>query len=154
MAATRRRNLLAAITARLEAITIDGGFETDAGREIFLGQDADLGDNDPDAVLAVSFGEERPTSSQVKLCYDLPISIKAVVKANLDDPWMTIEDMIGDIKKAMELEDRTLGGLVNRNANHGILRGPVTALQRETGSSTVGAEVQYIAPLVEPWGAP
>lgn len=161
MAASRREQVIGKILERLSAIKTADGFQTDAGAgPVWHGQNIELGDDDPDAVLGLAIGDEIPTGSLEKLTYDLPIEIQAVIKANLANPTLTIEAMVGDIKRAIEKEDRTLGRaldgslLVNGNGNHGLIRGGVASLPREPGSSTVGAGVVYRAKLVEVWGQP
>ena len=67
-----------------------------------------------------------------------------------EHPWILIEAMLGDVKRAMELSDRTLGGLVQRQ----IERGATRILPRESGARTVGVMVPYVVPFTERWGAP
>jgi len=153
--AARRQLILTALAERLKAISIADGYQTDAGLgAIWLGQDIDLDEKDPGAVLLISAGVERFVGSQAKLYSEWPLSIKAVVKADLDDPLMSAEGMIADTQKAVELDDRTLGGLVNWNGQHGLILDSIAALEREPGSPTVGIEVVYIAKLQRSWGDP
>lgn len=147
---TKRQYLLEALNTRLAAITTANDFQTNAGQHIYIGETPALGPDDEDEALAIVIGDEEPQYQGVNLFIALPIDVQAVVKADLDAPWMTVEAIIGDIKRAVELEDRTLDGLVKRM----IQRGPVRALPREPGSTTVGAAVTYVAPFLEGWGTP
>lgn len=85
-----------------------------------------------------------------KLLIAWPISIQAVAKADLENVWLTIEAVVSDIKKAVELSDRTLGGLVEQH----LQRGSTRTLPREPGTTTIGASVLYVANYSETWGAP
>lgn len=147
---SRRQQIVEALKARLEAITIANGFDTNVGTTIYVGESPDLGPDDADTAIAIVVGDEEPQFQGEHVYLELPISIQAIAKANLDESWLNVEAVIGDIKRAVELADRTLGGLVKRQ----IVRGPVRALHREPGNTTVGASVTYIAPFTEVWGSP
>lgn len=146
----RRQEILREFIERLGAITKANGFQSDAGETVFIGEAPDLGEDDPTTAIAIVVGDEEPTYQGEQLAIRLPYEIQGLAKANLEEPWVTIEEVIADIKKAVELPDRTLGGLVKRQ----IERQAVRALPREPGSTTVGASVTYIAPFVEVWGDP
>lgn len=151
--ASRRQRLLEAVLARLQAITVANGFQTNAGDNVFLGVAPEFGPDDPSAAIAVAVGEEVPRFQQANLLIGLPIAIQALVnleKDDLDQPWLMVEAVIADIKTAIELEDRTFDGLVAMR----IERGSVLTIPREPGSTTVGAQVTYIAPYIEGWGTP
>lgn len=150
MAEPLRLQILQALTTRVQEITVGHGFNTDAGLTVFLGETPQLGPEDPPAAVALVVGDEVPKYQGENVFIELPIGVQALARADLDQPWVTVEALIGDIKRAVELADRTLGGLVRRQ----IVRGPVVALEREPGSTTVGASVTYFAPYVEAWGNP
>jgi hypothetical protein len=76
--------------------------------------------------------------------------VAALAKADLDDPYLAVEAVLGDIKRAIELEDRSLGGLVDQRFERGRTR----PFEREEGSTAVGVIVPYIVPYYESWGAP
>lgn len=147
---TKRQDILEALRARLQAITRIGGYATDAGALVFLGEQPDLGPDDPDVALAIGVGDDEPGHQGEHVFIRLPLEIQAIAKASLDEPWLTIEAVIGDIKKAVEQSDRTLGGYVKRQIERGVTR----TLAREPGSTTVGVGITYVAPYVEVWGAP
>lgn len=149
--ASRRQRILEAIRRRLQAIQIDAGFDTGLGQVVYLGERPELGDADPDGAIAMVVGDENPAppGQTLKTYLQLPIEIQVIAKANLDEPWVAIEAGIGDVKRAMELPDRTLGGLANT-----MERGGVRTLPREPGSTAVGAGVGYVVTFAETWGAP
>ena len=148
--ASRRQQILEALRARLWAIRTTAGFATDAGETVFLGETPELGPDDPEQAIAMVVEDEIPTYQGENLYTTIPIVIAALAKADLDEPWLAVEAVLGDIKAAVELADRTLGGLVTRQ----IQRGPTRTMQRDAGSVTVGVAIEYRCPLVEAWGRP
>lgn len=146
----RRQLVLEEFKDRLARVTVANGFQSDAGETLFVGETPDLGEDDPPAAIAILVGDEEPVYQGVQLHIRLPYEIQAHVKANLEQPWETVEQIIADIKKAVELEDRKFGGLIPRQIERGTVRG----LPREAGQTTVGAAVTYLAAYTETWGDP
>lgn len=149
MAASKRQQILEAVKARLEAIRVADDFNTDAGDEVQLGEVLDLGPDDPDAAACVVPLDDTTTTQGHKHQVRLPIELQAVVKVDLEEPWVLAEAMLADIKKAFELEDKTLGGLTTE-----ITRGATRGLAREPGMTTAGVGVTYTVLYQETWGAP
>lgn len=147
----RRKQILEQLFARVQLIRTEHGYKTDAGRLVFLGEAFELGPDDPDVAIAIVVLDDDPTQRAEKVHIDLPIDFRALAKADQDQPWLAVEDIIGDIKRAVEQEDRTLGKLVN---HPGLERRPTRTLPRAPGSETVGASLVYLAPYSEVWGAP
>lgn len=150
MAASKRREIIEAIVARLEAITTAGGFNTDAGALVFLNEAPALGEDDPDEAIAVMVGEDEVGFQGEHMMINLPIDVQAIAKASIDDPYLAAEAVLQDVKTAMELADRTLGGLVKRQ----FLRRSTRTLEREPGSTYVGVVITYVVPYTEQWGRP
>ena len=148
--ASRRQQVLAALVARVQAITVDDGFNTDAGTAVYLGETPMLGPDDPLVAIALIVGDDDPGYQGEHVFVKLPIEIQGVAFADQTDSWMAVEAVIEDIKRAVELEDRSLGKLLRSE----LERGPTRTLRREPGSSTVGAGVTYLAPIAEKWGTP
>ena len=148
--ASARLGIIAAFKTRLEAIRADDGFNTDAGLAVVAGEVPTLGPDDPDVAIAVLVGDDEPKAQGNALFIRLPIELAAVAKATLDAPWVAVEAVLEDIKRAMELQDRTLGGLAVSN----IERGSTRTLPRESGSTTVGAAMTYFCSYKEAWGNP
>lgn len=148
--ASRRQLILEAIRTRLEAIQIDDGFQTNAGSQLFMGEAPTLGEDDPDVAIAIVVGDDNPSYQGEQTMLAMPVMVQAIAKADLDDPYVAAEAVLADIKKAVELADRTLDGLVRRQ----IQRGATRTLPREPGSTTVGIGITYVAPYTELWGTP
>lgn len=153
----RRQQILEALKRRLEAIETDAvveahePFQTDAGAAVYLGEVLELGPDDPDYVVAISPAPDQPTWSNRRVAIAWDLEIQAIAKADLEEPWVTVEEVIADIKRAVELDDRTLGDLLTTK---GMERGATRMLEREPTSLTVGAGVTYRLMFVEAWGHP
>lgn len=156
MSASRRTLVLQAITERLQTIVAGRAalmgehFETDAGRAVFWGEVPQLGDGDPDQAIAVMPRSDEPrligrTAFQI----EWPINIHAVVKVSLDDPWTAAEQVIADIKRAIETTDQGFEGLVQD-----LTRDGVSVQAREAGSLVVSVTVPYRFVFREAWGRP
>lgn len=147
---TRRRAILEALRSRVAAITVDNGFSTDAGAALFLNEVPALGPDDPEVAIAMLVDDDEVAWQGKKVLLRLPVRLIALARADLDAPWTAVENVLGDIKRAVELEDRLVGGLL-----HAFLeRGVTSTREREAGSDAVGCEVPYIAPYSEGWGDP
>lgn len=154
-AVSRREQILDAVIARLEAITTVGGFTTNAGAEVHLGEAPAFGPDDARSHIRVVVGDDEVGSHQAKLLIVLPLSIQAIVPVttsmDLGLAYRDAERVLADIKRAIELSDRTLSGLVK---DHGLVRGSTRTMEREPGSEFVGVAIEYRAPMHEEWGAP
>jgi hypothetical protein len=158
MAASNRQQILEAIKARLETIAagepVPGGdgllYDTDAGLNVFMLEAPALGEGTPDVAIAVLVGEDTVKWTGMQCFVGLPVQVWALAKASLDAPWEALEQVLADIKRAIEQSDRTLGGLVKSR----IERGATVTLEREPGSSTVGLGITYECPYTEVWGNP
>src|SRR5574341_1196761 len=127
--ASRRQQILEAFLTLVQVIRTANGFATDAGLTVFLGETPTLGPDDPDTAIAIVVGEEAPTYQGENVFIALPVGIQALAKPDLDQPWLAAEAVLGDIKKAVELADRTLGGLVRRHIQRDVTR----TMERRTG---------------------
>ena len=143
---TRRQAILEALVARVQAIAVSHGFNTDAGLTVFLGDAPQLGSDDPPVAIAVVPRETRIQSERMEI---LPVEIQALAKADIDQPYVAAEAMLSDIVTAVELEDRTLGGLVKF-----MELGSTRLLPREPGSTTVGTAILYELIYVRVFGIP
>lgn len=145
-----RQAIVEAVLARLQAIRSEDGFATDAGQAVFLGETPQLGPDDPNEAIAIVIGEDTIGYQGENLLVILPLEVQALAKAELDQAYLAVERVLGDIKTAIELTDRTLGGLVRRQ----IERDVTVTLKREPGMAVVGVSVTYRCPYIEAWGNP
>lgn len=149
-ALTWREDVLAAYEARLQAIRTASGFLTDAGTRVVVLEHPAFGPDDGDFAIVVMPGDTEVQYVGEHVSAEWPIEIQAIVRVGLTDGWRLLEWLLADVKKAIELPDRTLGGLIK--AKPGIRRGAERVLPREDGSAVLGLGITYRQPLIEPWG--
>jgi hypothetical protein len=154
-----REKILDAVVARLAVIATDHEditFASAAGQSVHLGEAPPFGPDDPLEAIVVAVGDDDPRFQGEAFLIVLPLSIQAIVavpagQLEIGAAYRAAEAILADVKRAIELEDRTLGGLVKW---HGLERGSTRTLRREPGSEFVGIEIGYSAPYAESWGAP
>ena len=146
MAKSRRQQVVEVIRERLQAITVANGFNTEAGAQVFLNESPAFGPDDPDVAVAVVIGEDDPAVLGEHVLCRVPLEIQALAKVDLAEPWIAVEQVLQDIKRAIELEEgtrpRSLGGLLRSQLERGVTR----TLEREDGSTAIGCGVTYLAP--------
>lgn len=154
--ASRRQRILEAFKARLEAIRIEDGFETDLGLQVLMGELPAFGPDDPTQVLAIIPREDQVAGALNKIPIKLPIDVAVLVAPDISEAWKLIEAGLRDVKRAVELEDRTLGGLLigGRDNPGGLIRGTTETFPRQSGSMVSGASITYVAPYTEVFGDP
>ena len=153
MAASKRRQIIEAIVARLAAIDGSGEFETKAGEQIFMNELPPFGPDDPDYAIAVQYGDDLPTVQQGKVLHVLTVVLLALARVDLqydEDPMIVAERVLADIQRAIELADRDLGGLVDRE----LLAGPIQTAEMEAGATSCGVQVAYVVHYQRSWGSP
>jgi hypothetical protein len=155
MADSIRKRILAEIIRRLSMITPDNpDFVTDAGRHVFVEQLPKLGPNDPDAAIVVVSGEQSTRFQALHVMGDWPIEIIAVANAeqHRTEPWLLVEDVVADIQRAMETDDRTFAGTLARHDCFEV--GTTRIFGREDGSEVVAVSQTYVFSVKRVWGHP
>lgn len=147
---TARQDALTELVSRLADISVTNGYQTDAGARVFILEDPALGEDDPDAALALVVRADAVTWQGDKGFVLLPLEVQAHAKGAAETPWATVEAILGDIKTAVE-QDHDLAGTLTEN---GLVRGPTAVVKREPGSTTVGVGVEYLLQYEETWGRP
>lgn len=154
---SRRQLILEALRTRLQAIQVVNGYQTDVGLKVFFGELPHLGPHDADGAVALIPMEDQVDDMQVgKVSIVLPVNMVALAKPSLSQPWVVVEQIIADIKKAIESGDRSLGGLLaaGKNNPEGLMRGTTETAARGSGSDVVAAMVTYGCHYREAWGNP
>jgi len=146
---SNRGDALTVLVARLAEITAANGYSSDAGLKLFIGEQPVMGPSDPEASIAVVVRPDEPGYQGENVDIILPVGLQAIVKSTAG-AWVTIENTIADIKRAVET-DHDLGGTLKPR---GLVRGVTRPLDRESGSEYVGAEVEYRLNYGERWGQP
>jgi len=147
---SRRQDIIDELKDRLDNITVANGYQTDAGALVLVGQAPALSETDPQQALALIIGADSVGYQGEDKQISLPVTVHALVRADLDDPAAAAEAVIADIKKAIE-QDHNLGGLLKAR---GLVCGTTTSAMREQGSEYVGGTVSYELLFAEKWGAP
>lgn len=156
MSDSLRYRVIVAIKERLSAIQVERGFNTNAGLTIFAGEVPLLGEGDPDEAIAIVTSIDEPGYQGENVVGVFPFEIQALVKVTAKVPLLAVENVVADIKTAVELgldEDR------KRNLNgigipFSFERGQTRVLDREPGSVDIGVGVLYRITLKEAWGHP
>src|SRR5205085_3647692 len=102
MADSIRKRILAEVKTRLQQVTVANGFNTDAGLAFVIGVMPKLGEDSPDAAIAVVPQEQTPSPlSPMHVGGDWPIEVIAIANAsgNLEEPWFLVEDVAADIQR-------------------------------------------------------
>jgi hypothetical protein len=152
-ATPHRKLILQAVLTRLKTITRVNGFATDAGRNVIVGEIA-VGPDDVDCAIALVPNETAGLGDRTlgKIAETLPLQVSALARviswADYEDAWMRAEDVLADIKQALEIEDRTLGGVVPND----LRRGSTVTLERGEGQTTLGIAITYEAVYHTGWG--
>lgn len=113
-------NAIQIVKTRLQAILVTGGYNTNAGSNIYLGR-KNFTDVDDFPLLSIFTGTEDVAPAQFG-AYDCgrEITIMGHVQ-DADEPTVSIEQLIADIQKAMEQTDITMGGIVSDVQYVGII---------------------------------
>lgn len=149
---SRRQEIIAWVLARLQGISTGAGYQTDAGATVLVNELPEFGENDPTVALVLVVAVDEQDWVGKSFLLKLPLSVMAFVdtdRIDTADAWMKAEELVADIKKALELDDdRRMDGLLASTFE----RGEVETVPREPGTSTMGAIVNYKAPYKESWG--
>lgn len=151
MSDTLTRRILQELVDRLEQILVENGFNTDAGEDVGLGVRSfdDLAEGE--IVVGVYRGKTTVSDAgQPRLAITLPVIVEAHY-APASDPAGSIENLVGDLKKACMLDhDRTLGGLAT-----GFLKlVSDEVFYPAPGSSIASARLTFTASIRESYGNP
>jgi len=146
-----REAILTEVQARLKKVLVSGGFNTDAGAIVSMGESPAMGPDDPDESISIVIDPDGVGHQGERIVVTLPVRVFALVRADSTaSPWLSVERIVTDIKRTIETDHDLDGNLVNR----GLTRGSTSPLERESGSEFVGAEVLYTAMFAEDWGSP
>lgn len=117
-----------------------------AGYPVGMGEVPTLGPDDAEQAVVLVFTDAVSAQGHKKF-HETTVDICALAKADLDEPWVALEEMVAALKAAVETTDHTVAG---------ILVEPVSErdLEREPGSTVVGTVLSYRFRWQERWGAP
>lgn len=153
---SKRQAILEVFYARAVVIRKQNGFQTDLGATLLLGELPHFGPDDPKAVLAMLPQEDVIIGGLQNIGLVLPVNYAVILAPGCADAWRIVEMGLSDIKKAVELADRSLGGLLDGGNNNaeGLQRGTTETWPGVSGLEAVGAVITYAAKYHEGWGYP
>jgi hypothetical protein len=108
VADTVRQDIIDAVDARLKAILVSNGYETDVGSNVFDWHAEPLEEDDLPALIYRDTSVETTVDTIASFSHRMILSIMAAVTSST--PMTTIRKIIADIDKAIGV-DHTFGGL-------------------------------------------
>lgn len=146
-----RQQLFTKILDRLALIQKANGFNTDAGLTILFQELPELGPDDPGEAIALLLDDDQLQDHGDDILVVLPFRVAALARAGAADltPGLVVEQVLSDIKRAIEDGNRTLDQLLTRD----LKRGRTRAMPREEGSTTIGVSLMYTAVYLDKWAA-
>lgn len=154
--ASNRRRIIEAVAERLAGIRTAYGYATEAGALLFVNAIPNLGPDDPPAAIALLVDDDQVVATRMQVELLLPLTIAACARGSYTDAqellqaWLVAEDVLADVKRAIETADRQLG--LGRIVTSRIERSTTRTIERQEGSDVVGVQITYVVPYVEVWG--
>lgn len=148
MADSKRLQILKALTAQLQTITVANGFNTDIGNRVYRGR-PDFGSETDKPFIGIF--EIRPEGSPLYADTDVEkdnwsLGIQGVVEAGTEHPTDPAHNLLADIKRALSIVVRRHTPVdPNPYENFG---GLITGLEIDGGVTYVAAEDQSAAVCV------
>lgn len=151
---SKRQLIFAAVVPRLQLITIENEYQTDAGKNVFIGESVTLAEDDATHAIAVDILEDRIVRQESgptpRISIRLPLSFQALVRADVEDNLLEAEKVLSDIKIAIETDSATwLGELAQEFTRESTL-----SIPRREGATAAGRAIDYSLLMFEIWGAP
>lgn len=152
MSAPKLLRILQGVADRVRVIGQADGYYSDIGRDVRLDRYEPAADDLPAAL--VFLGERvreghRPDAAKAQQS----LVIAAYVKADGRASEEVAVQLLADIQRAVELEDSTLGGLL-QGTQYGLAWAGDEILQPDQGEHVVGAQVTYAIPHIRKSGDP
>lgn len=153
MSTPKLQRIMAEIGNRLSAITVSGGYYTEAGQQVSRGQ----GSLDDARLPGVAFwleGRTAEESIQASARAVGTVVVEAMAEYHDADAEDVAISLAADIQTAMESTDRTMGGLVLTDAGGGLLWQSDEIIHPEDRDNLVGVRVTYAVPHIRRPGDP
>jgi len=149
VADTRRQQILSALITRLQGILVSGGYETDAGRNVFEWPDVELSDEDemPAIVVRDTQGPVERNTNATDL-HTLTVSMECLAKGSAAPA--EVRKVMGDVIKAIGV-DLTFGNLAEDSNLTSVSMLQVSHEDRRLGGGEVTVELQYTTNHFDPF---
>lgn len=152
MSSPKLLRILQTVAARLQSITQLSGYYSDVGYNVRLDRH-EPHDSDLPCVL-VFLGERvrEDHRADAAKCQQT-LTVAAYVQADDRASEEVAVQLLADIQRAVELEDATLGGLL-QGTQYGLSWAGDEILQPSQGENVVGAQATYAMPHIRKTGDP
>lgn len=152
MGGPKLTRIVDAIIARASDISVANGYYTDCGLNIH--DDRRQPQESEAPILVVSVGERVAEDTQTKRSRcNQSITLTGFVIYNGTDAIGQAVGIISDIQRAVELEDETLGGLLQGSV-YGLSFVSDELFLPDAGETVVGGRVTYAVPHIRKSGDP
>ena len=147
-------DILEAIETRLQAITVVGGYNTDAGNQVYLGKrQVNPDEVDTGPVILVFDESDELAEEGGNVCgtefVQMSVSVQAFMEYVAIAHTRLMHLLIQDIKRSIFLSDSTMGGICSA-----VLYGGREVDYPEPGGETVAVTVTVNILYFESYGAP
>jgi len=152
MPATKLLRIINAVASRVQEIQIANGYYTDAGLDVRLDEREPHEDDVPCASVWLDPGEIGQTQNSRQRVTQ---SINVVAYGVLTGRGAQVDgaELLADIQRAVETDDRTLTGLL-LDSVYGIQAQTFEVIMPESGVNAVAARITYAIPHVRKSGDP
>ena len=152
MSAPKLTRILNVLADRAAVITVANGYYADLGvtihREQRLPQEAEL------PILVIALGERLAENTQNKrVRCSQSVTLTGFRSYDGTDAESIGIEILADIQRAIELEDETLGGLLQGSV-YGLAFQSDEIFMPDAGETVVGARVTYAVPHIRQSGDP
>lgn len=153
MNAPKLQRILVAISDRLSQINTGDGYYTNAGQQVVRGQHS----LDHTCLPGVSISlETRASRDALKrnAIVDATVVVEALAEIKAEPAEDVAVYMAADIQRALESDDRTLGGLLVADSAGGLTWQTDEIIYPEASETQVGVRVTYAIPHIRRPGDP
>lgn len=149
MADSIAKQILDALVARCQNITIANGYNTNAGQRVFLGRRSFMSRESFPSVCVIRGTDsvKERTVERVKLL--LPVTVEGLLAQDTTDVGSDEEELLADLKQAVLTTDIRLGGLAIKTEYVGS-----GLLQRDDAATYIGVELTLEVTYIEFLGDP
>ena len=152
MSAPKLTRILDEVVRRVETITVANGFASDIGLRVFVDS---RNPQDTEVPCAMVSFEQRTAESFISCSAKAAMTVTVTGYAAVDAAigYQVAFDVLGDIQRAVETDDTTLGGLLS-GADYGLSWESDAVGFPDAGGNVIAGTVNYNAPHMRKAGDP
>lgn len=140
MTTSTRQQIITALDTRLKTILVTGGYNSDAGENVFDWLDRDLDDSELDALIYRDKSNNADMNDFDSVSNKVIVEIEVKTKS-ASTTGAQVRKMIEDVYKAIGT-DETFGGLALGTMPQGEII-DIRQSDKITGSATITIEIEY-----------